>query len=246
MTTLLEESYRWWLRLLPAWYRLGREEEMAATFLEAAGSGEDAEIARPSWAEIRGVLALAVRTRLGGAGAVPRACAWGDGARVFALAAVLMQAVLATIPAWGALHGYILASAAQRRGWTAMSGTPTPRDLELWLAPTVWIVVYLAVVLGRWRAARWFALAADASPAPTRPVCAPYPSQDLTDARDAEPAGRMRRIPGPSARLVCNPPSQAPSGQARASPRRSSVLTPGAGTSRLRGSHRGRPSHGNG
>ena len=133
---------------------------MVATFVEAAGSGEDAEIARPTWAEIRGVLALAVRTRLGGAGAVPRACAWGEGARVFALAAVLIQAVFAAFTVWGALHGYVLASAAQRRARTAMSGPPTPRDLELWLAPAVWIVVYLAVVLGRWRAARWFALAA--------------------------------------------------------------------------------------
>jgi len=52
--TLLEESYRWWLRLLPAWYRLDREDEMVATFMEAAGSGADAEIAQPSWAEIRG------------------------------------------------------------------------------------------------------------------------------------------------------------------------------------------------
>jgi hypothetical protein len=158
--TLVEESYRWWRRLLPAWYRLDREGEMVATFIEGAGSGEDAEIARPSWAEIRGVLALAVRTRLGGAGAVPRACACGEGARVFALGAVLMQAIFATIMAWDALHGYILASAAQRRAWMAMSGPPTPRDLELWLAPAVWMVVYLAVVLGRWRAARWFALAA--------------------------------------------------------------------------------------
>jgi hypothetical protein len=39
----LEESYRGWLRLLPAWYRRDREEEMVATFMEAAGSAEDAE-----------------------------------------------------------------------------------------------------------------------------------------------------------------------------------------------------------
>jgi len=149
MTTLLEESYRWWLRLLPAWYRLDREEEMVATFMEAAGSGEDAEVARPSWTEIRGVLALAVRTRLGGAGAVPRARAWGEGVRVFALAAVLMQAVFATIAVWDALHGHILAA-----------GPPAPADPYPQLASAVWIVLYLTVVLGQWRPARWLALAA--------------------------------------------------------------------------------------
>jgi hypothetical protein len=95
---------------------------MVATFIEAAGSGEDAEIARPSWAEIQGVLALAVRTRLGGAGAVPRARAWGEGVRVFALGAVLIQAIFATIVLWDVAHGYIFASAAQRRAWTATSG----------------------------------------------------------------------------------------------------------------------------
>jgi hypothetical protein len=144
MMTLLEERYRWWLRLLPAWYRLGREEEMVATFMEAAGTGDDAEVAGPGWAEIRGVLSLAVRTRLGGAGAVPRAQARGEGVRMFALGATLMQAIFATILLWDFLQ----------RPASAPSG------LALQLGAAVWIAVYLTVVLGRWQLAGWLALAA--------------------------------------------------------------------------------------
>jgi hypothetical protein len=160
MMTLLEERYRWWLRLLPAWYRLDREEEMVATFMEVAGSGEDAEVSRPTWVQIRGVLTLAVRTRLGGAGAVPRARAWGDGARVFALAAVLMQACFATVMVWDVLQRPIFLTPGGQRQGPLVIGTLPVSELELRLAPTVWIVAYLALVLGRWRAARWFALAA--------------------------------------------------------------------------------------
>jgi len=68
---------------------------------------------------------------------------------MLALAAVLMQAIFATIAVYDALRGNILAA-----------GTPAPADLDPQLASAVWIAAYLAVVLGRWRAARWFALAA--------------------------------------------------------------------------------------
>jgi hypothetical protein len=95
---------------------------------------------------------------------------------MFALGAVLIQAIFATIMLWDAAHGFILASAAQRRAWTATSGPPIQ-----WLAPAVWIVLYVAVVLGRWRAARWFALAA-AIQAVYALAARPAPLGDIPDA----------------------------------------------------------------
>ena len=80
----LEQRYRLLLRtLLPASYRKVWEEDMVATFLESMDT-DDAEAAeyladygRPSWSEVASVAALAIRLRLGAAGAPPRYVAWG-------------------------------------------------------------------------------------------------------------------------------------------------------------------------
>lgn len=80
----LEQRYRLVLRvLLPAAYRNAWEEDMVATFLDSVDS-DDAEATeyavdcrRPSSSEVASVASLAVRLRLGAAGAPPRYVAWG-------------------------------------------------------------------------------------------------------------------------------------------------------------------------
>lgn len=70
MTTLLEQRYRTVLRMLPAYYRAEREEEMVETYLDDMDEA-DQDLARPAWGEVASIAALSVRTRLGSAGAPP-------------------------------------------------------------------------------------------------------------------------------------------------------------------------------
>ncbi|GAA2210138.1 hypothetical protein GCM10009850_055970 [Nonomuraea monospora] len=83
--SLLERRYRSTLRLLPASYRAGREEEMVAAFMELSGDVPDEDDPRPRWGEIASVLALSARVRLGAAGATPGQVARGAAVRLFAL-----------------------------------------------------------------------------------------------------------------------------------------------------------------
>ncbi|TYB61369.1 hypothetical protein FXF51_28335 [Nonomuraea sp. PA05] len=82
---LLERRYRSALRLLPASYRAGREEEMVAAFMEASGDAPDEDDPRPRWGEIASILSLSARVRLGAAGATPGQVARGEAVRLFAL-----------------------------------------------------------------------------------------------------------------------------------------------------------------
>ncbi|MFI9813369.1 hypothetical protein [Saccharothrix variisporea] len=89
----LERRYRRLLRVLPAWYRAGREEEMVGIFLadraDTAASGElDLEHGWPGWGEVWATLDLAVRVRFG----VARRA--GVVVRLVALAGLLGQVVL--------------------------------------------------------------------------------------------------------------------------------------------------------
>lgn len=61
----LERRYRALLRLLPAWYRAGREEEMVGLFLTDRVDGLDLEHSWPGWGEAWATLVLAVRVRFG-------------------------------------------------------------------------------------------------------------------------------------------------------------------------------------
>ncbi|MCF6470099.1 hypothetical protein FAF44_17090 [Nonomuraea sp. MG754425] len=91
--SLLERRYRSVLRLLPASYRAEREEEMVDAFMEMSGDVPDELSPRPRWGEIASVLALAVRSRLGGTGAPPHLFAWGETVRLVALLGLAHQAM---------------------------------------------------------------------------------------------------------------------------------------------------------
>ncbi|RVX37995.1 hypothetical protein EDD27_0285 [Nonomuraea polychroma] len=97
--SLLERRYRGVLRLLPASYRAEREEEMVAAFMEAAGDVPDEVNPRPGWGEIASVLGLALRVRIGGTLAAPRAYAWGEAVRLVALLGLAYQTVYAVFVA---------------------------------------------------------------------------------------------------------------------------------------------------
>ncbi|MEU5697214.1 hypothetical protein AB0G50_35800, partial [Actinosynnema sp. NPDC020468] len=143
----LERRYRLLLRLLPAWYRREREEEMVALFLEDRGRGDgpddlDLEYGRPGWGEAGATAALAVRTRF----AADRAT--GHAARLVGMAGLLGHLVLAA-------QG-LAAAARLGEGWAAP-----------WLDALA-LVAFAALPLGRFavgRAAAWVSCAVVAAAA---------------------------------------------------------------------------------
>ncbi|MER5619794.1 hypothetical protein ABT061_01980 [Streptosporangium sp. NPDC002544] len=161
--SLLEERYRYWLRLLPASYRAEREEEMVAVFLEGSPDVSDADGPRPRWSEIASVAALAVRVRLGGAGAAPRSLAWGETVRLVALLGLLFPAFFAILTVAAALHTYgvigtVDSSLAQVAG--PLGSVERLANILRSLARAVWIAPFVALVLGHVRTAKVLALLA--------------------------------------------------------------------------------------
>ncbi|HEX2186868.1 MAG TPA: hypothetical protein VHN78_15330 [Chloroflexota bacterium] len=172
--SLLEDRYRFVLRVLRASYRQVWEEEMVATFVDSVtdtGDPEDVELARPSWPEVASVLALAVRLRLtmlrlrlDGVGAPARRVSWGVAVRRVALVGLLVNALTATM-----VVGQLLWLAekipwlpAPREEWLAAWAHPWPADgwETFWIATgLVWLPAYLALVLGRRRVALLLGLA---------------------------------------------------------------------------------------
>ena len=156
----LEQRYRRVLRLLPGYYRDAWEEDMVAAFLDSwlTGDPETDELVlrfcRPSLPEVASVTGLAVRLYLGGADAPRRYFPWRQAVRGAVLAVALMHAVRGL----GALVA--LAWADRLLGVPAPPATMAAAPLAgVW--PTVWcsvgcawIVVFVALVLGRYRAAR--------------------------------------------------------------------------------------------
>jgi hypothetical protein len=157
----LERRYRGVLRLLPGYYRERWEEDMVAAFLDSWLTGDpetDAyivRVARPSWAEVASVAGLAARLYLGGAGTPHRYFAWGQAVRRAVLVLLLLHA------AQSAAAFLLLAWSRHPAGWLpappasladVAPGGPWP---PVWYAVTcAWIVAYLALVLGRHRAAQ--------------------------------------------------------------------------------------------
>jgi hypothetical protein len=93
----LETRYRRLLRLLPAWYRAEREDEMVGTFLAGRGDGADDldnEYGWPGWPETWAVLALATRTRFAADHAPRRAVLVGDAVRFAAVVALALGAAV--------------------------------------------------------------------------------------------------------------------------------------------------------
>ncbi|MEV0200222.1 hypothetical protein [Nonomuraea sp. NPDC050691] len=149
---LLERRYRAALRLLPASYRAEREEEMVAAFLEMSGDVPDERGPRPRWGEIASVAALAVRVRLGGAGA--RAAALGETVRLVALLGLGFQAMLG-------VHGLVWL-AAMATGYLPSPDIATGADPFAAVADVLWVVAFTAAVRGSTGPAKPVAVAAAA------------------------------------------------------------------------------------
>jgi hypothetical protein len=156
----LEQRYRRVLRLLPGYYQDKWGEDMVAAFLDSwhTGDPEDDEWAlefcRPTWPEVASVAGLAGRLYLGGTGTPRRYFAWGQAVRNAALAVLLVHAVLGL--------NVLVRTAWSRR----LFGFPAPPPSLLTASPggvwptvfymvnAVWVVIFVALVLGHHRTAR--------------------------------------------------------------------------------------------
>jgi hypothetical protein len=157
----LEQRYRRVLRLLPGYYRDKWEEDMVAAFLDSWMTGdpdEDSvimEYDRPSRQEVASVVGLAARLYLGGAGTPRRYFAWGQAVRLAVLAVVLVHATQGlanlTLLTWRRhLAGWFPALPASLAG--PVPGGAWPMVINA--VDCVWIVIFVALVLGHHRMAR--------------------------------------------------------------------------------------------
>ena len=167
----LEQRYRRVLRLLPGYYRQQWEEDMVAAFLDSWLTGDPytdecvQEFCKPAWREVASVILLAARLYLGGAGAPRRYFAWGQAVRGAVLALLMVHVVRG-------LDGLRLAFAASRGHPLGIVPAPPAAmaplpgiawSADVWyLAGYAWIVIFLALVLGHYRAARVLAVMAAA------------------------------------------------------------------------------------
>ncbi|MFF7751507.1 hypothetical protein ACFZCP_20125 [Streptomyces sp. NPDC007971] len=163
MTTLLEARYRSVLRLLPAYYRREREEEMVETYLWDLDR-DTQDQSRPTLGEVASIAALAVRSRLGAAGAPRRYVLLGSSVRLFALFAVLVQAVTAVVDlalelTWAVSRGgagrHLFLSQFTDQGLSMALVTAAQ-----WFLPLLWTVAYFALLHDRRRLAQASALSA--------------------------------------------------------------------------------------
>jgi len=157
MTTLLEARYRTVLRLLPAYYRREREEEMVETYLWDVDP-ETQDQSRPTAGEVASIAALAVRTRLGGIGAPRRYALFGSSVRQFALFAVLVQAASAVVDralelTWARGNGPAQWDLFLTRFNGRGPGNSVPVAVLEWTLPLLWTVAYAALLQGRRRLA---------------------------------------------------------------------------------------------
>jgi hypothetical protein len=163
----LERRYRRVLRVLPAGYREAWEEDMVATFLDSMGSDDleadeyAADFGRPSWSEVASVVRLAVRLRVGAAGASPRSVAWGRVLRLVALMGLLVNATAVTVEAGSRLwlsgrFGWLPAPPAEWVPAAPPGGWRTAWDL----AGLLWLPAYIGLLLGQRRAAQLLAVLA--------------------------------------------------------------------------------------
>jgi hypothetical protein len=172
MSGNLERRYRRVLRLLPGYYRDRWEEDMVAAFLDSWLTGDPeadeyiTRVAGPSGAEVASVAGLAIRLYLGGAGAPRRYFAWGQAIRGAVLAVTLVYAMQ------GIAVLVVLARTRRLFGWLPAPpwALGVPSLYAVWFAvwdvvDCAWIVVFVALVLGRYRTARVTAAAAAIAPA---------------------------------------------------------------------------------
>ncbi|WP_030989185.1 hypothetical protein [Streptomyces sp. NRRL S-1813] len=163
MTTLLEQRYRTALRLLPSYYRAEREEEMVETYLHGIDE-QDRDEMRLAWGEVAGIAALALRTRMGAAGAPARYAIFGATVRLFALLSVLLHAASALTERALFLTWLKGAPASDRElslgGFTGHGALPGLYGAALWLLPLAWTVAYMALLRDHRHTAFVFALLA--------------------------------------------------------------------------------------
>jgi hypothetical protein len=157
MTSLLEQRYRMALRLLPTDYRKRWGDDMVATFLEGAYESapddpELVEMGRPTWGEIRAVVGLSIRLRLGGAEAPARPRLWGDAVRQFALLALVAFASVAIV-------GPVVALLARAGAFDPVA-TPDTWEKAAQMLELLWVAPLFLVLFGQFRAARGVAAAA--------------------------------------------------------------------------------------
>ncbi|SEP77900.1 hypothetical protein SAMN04487983_1001483, partial [Streptomyces sp. yr375] len=183
--TLLEARYRTVLRLLPAYYRGQREEEMVEVYLWDTDR-DIQEQSRPTLGEVASIAALAVRTRLGTGGAPRPYLLLGSSVRLFALFAVLLQAAAAVVDralelTWATTHG-----PAQRdmflSGFTGQGAVAATAAVADWLLPLLWTVGFFALLHDRRRLARISVLLA------ALPTLWPFLAPLVTDSFPPEPA----------------------------------------------------------
>ncbi|MFF7355883.1 MULTISPECIES: hypothetical protein [Streptomyces] len=157
MTTLLETRYRAVLRLLPAYYRREREEEMVETYVGDLDR-DTQDQSRPTLGEVASIAALAVRSRLGAAGAPRPYVLLGSGARLFALAAVLLLAASAVVEPILQLTWSLTRGGAQRRlflsEFTGHGPLADTGAVAQWILPLGWTAAYFGLLYGRRRLAR--------------------------------------------------------------------------------------------
>lgn len=161
--TLLLQRYRRLLSILPPSYRAAREEEMVSTFAEGVGDTEEEGLGKPSWTETTGVLALAIRTWLGGVGAPVRLFMYGQTVRLLALLGMFFQAILAGAGAVSLLGAVYLGSDYTRmmiRMCFGLGELDTAWNIVWTNAEVAWIPAYVALLLGHRRTARFLTLLA--------------------------------------------------------------------------------------
>ncbi len=162
----LEKRYRRVLRLLPGYYRETWEEDMVAAFLDTWLTGDQEtdeavqKFCRPSWPERASVARLAARLYLGGTGAPRRYFAWGQAVRGAVLAVLLIHAVRGLEPLlFLAATPYRVTPAPPAAILTYSPGGMWPPTVW-YLLGCAWIVVFGAMILGQYRAARIIAVLA--------------------------------------------------------------------------------------
>ncbi|MGC5012449.1 hypothetical protein ACLQ2R_16925 [Streptosporangium sp. DT93] len=156
--SLLEDRYRRVLRLLPASYRAGREEEMVCAFMEGSPDLTDADDPRPRWSEIASVAALSLRVRLGGTGAAPRFLAWGRAVRLVAVLGLLFHATVSC--AWFLDIVRRSLSTGQPAVLGEIGSARWLYDISVMLGYLLWIAVFGTLVRGHLRTAKILALLA--------------------------------------------------------------------------------------
>jgi len=163
--SILEQRYRWVLRLLPAAYQAEHEEEMVTAFLEGARRGKAGmDDQRPRWMEIASVATLALRLRLGGPGEPPRSFLWGEAVRRAAVLGLVFWTTVGCLSATLTLYTNGVLAEGPPDGLTMGIGDPgSPERLRhvlADLAPLLWAASLGALVLGRPLTAKAAAVAA--------------------------------------------------------------------------------------